>query len=235
MLLHPLNPAWWSDSPLIKGRSTTNRAFYISSGKRLMDVVCSSLALLLTFPVFILIAIAVRLSSPGPVLFRQKRVGKGGMVFDILKFRSMVVDAPECGPEITRSGDQRVTGVGAILRRTKLDELPQLWNVIRGDMSLVGPRPETPRYVAMYTDDQRQVLSVLPGLTDPASITYRHEEAVLGRETDPERFYIEYLMPHKLALNRQYLSNVSLRNDVRLIWRTVRAIFRASADTGRGV
>ena len=132
--LPPSSPAWLPDSQLINGRSTTNRAFYANSGKRLMDIFCSSLALLLTFPLLILVALAVRLSSQGPVVFRQKRVGKHGEIFNILKFRSMVADAPKCGPEITRAGDERVTGVGAILRKTKLDELPQFWNVLRGDI-----------------------------------------------------------------------------------------------------
>lgn len=234
-MLRRSNPAWRPDSPLIKSKSTTNVGFYARNGKRALDLVCSCLAVLLTSPVLILIAVAIKLSSPGPVLFRQKRVGKDGALFDILKFRSMVADAAQRGPEITGAGDERITALGGILRRTKLDELPQFWNVMRGDMSLVGPRPETPKYVAMYTDNQRKVLSVLPGLTDPASITYRHEEELLGQQSDPERFYIEHLLPRKLTLNRQYIADVSLRNDLRLLALTVRAIFRASADAGGGV
>ncbi|MGO9648142.1 MAG: sugar transferase [Terriglobales bacterium] len=201
-------------------------SFYARRGKRILDVVFSALALILVLPFLVLIAVAVKLSSPGPVLFRQERVGKGGVGFEILKFRSMRANAEAKGSQITGAWDKRVTRVGSVLRRTKLDELPQFWNVLRGDMSLVGPRPEVPNYVAMYTPEERAVLSIRPGITDPASILHRHEEKLLGQQLDPEQFYVKHLMPRKLAMNLMYLSNMSFAGDVRLICCTVVATIR---------
>ena len=209
-----------------------NIGFYARRGKRILDIIFSALALIMTFPFLGLIAVAVKLSSPGPVFFRQRRVGKRGVEFEILKFRSMCANAEASGSQITSAGDKRVTRVGSLLRRTKLDELPQFWNVLRGDMSLVGPRPEVPKYVALYNDEQREVLSVLPGLTDFATVAYRHEEELLGRQADPERFYVTQLMVHKLALNLKYVSELSLRVDIRLLYLTVRAVFGRTSPNG---
>ena len=180
-------------------------------------------------PLLLIIAVAVKLGSPGPVLFRQQRVGELGREFEILKFRSMTVNAEQKGPAVTAMGDSRVTGMGAILRRTKLDELPQLWNVVKGDMSLVGPRPEHPKYVALYTPAQRAVLSVAPGMTSPTSLKFRHEEEILGRQPDPERFYVEQLMPEKLSIDLNYVENLSMRNDLRLIFSSVIAMLKTQA------
>ncbi|MEW6580001.1 MAG: sugar transferase, partial [Chloroflexota bacterium] len=167
--------------------------------KRPFDLLASAIGLVFLSPLFALIALLIRLSSPGPIFYRARRVGRCGREFTLYKFRSMVANADRQGPGITTAGDPRVTPIGRVLRRTKLDELPQLWNVLRGDMSLVGPRPEDPRYVALYTPEQRRVLDVRPGITSLASIEYRHEEAVL-RGPDWEQRYIREVMPAKLTI-----------------------------------
>jgi lipopolysaccharide/colanic/teichoic acid biosynthesis glycosyltransferase len=172
------------------------------------------------------VAIAVRLGSAGPVLYTQERVGKDGKSFDLYKFRSMRSGADRDGALVTGGGDPRVTRVGRLLRATKLDELPQLWNVLRGDMSLVGPRPEVPRYVAHYTPDQRRVLAVRPGITDPATLAFRDEEVLLAGVPPAEReaHYVREVMPAKLALNLEYLERCGFWSDLGVIARTVGAV-----------
>ncbi len=194
--------------------------------KRLFDLLAATFALILLAPAFLLIAIAIRLDSPGPVFFRQERVGRGGVSFRIHKFRTMRADAVQAGPQITVGADPRITTVGRLLRRAKLDELPQLIDVIAGTMSLVGPRPEVPRYVAMYPPEVRaKVLSVRPGITDPASIEYRDENALLAGTADPERVYIEQIMPAKLRHAIRYVETMSFATDLRLIGETVRSVW----------
>lgn len=193
--------------------------------KRAFDVVVSAGAITLLLPFFLLIALGVRLDSPGPVLYRARRVGRGEQLFTLLKFRTMTLGADKLGPGVTGAQDRRITRMGSVLRRTKLDELPQLWNVLRGDMSLVGPRPEDPRYVALYTPQQRLVLNVRPGITSPASVTYRHEEALLTGP-DWETTYIQQVMPAKLALDLEYARHPTLRADIVIIARTVWVLFR---------
>jgi lipopolysaccharide/colanic/teichoic acid biosynthesis glycosyltransferase len=191
--------------------------------KRLFDIVCAALGLALLAPLLLLLALWVKLDTPGPVFYRQERVGRHGKPFLIHKFRSMRADA--AGPQITVGADPRITRSGRFLRSSKLDELPQLWDVLRGAMSLVGPRPEVPRYVALYPEAQRRiVLSVRPGITDPASLQFRHEGELLARAADPEREYVERLMPQKLALACEYVQQASLAGDLRIIWRTLRAL-----------
>ena len=193
--------------------------------KRLLDVFSSFAGLLLLAPLFAAIAVWIRLDSPGPVFFRQERVGRDGAPFRIHKFRTMRA-AP--GPDdlaITVGADPRITRAGAFLRRTKLDELPQLIDVLRGDMSLVGPRPEVPRYVADYPADVRaKVLSVRPGITDLASLQYRDESALLARAADPEREYREVVLPAKLRLAVEYVDHATLAGDLRLIGLTLRTL-----------
>lgn len=203
--------------------------------KRIFDLLFSAVALLLTAPALGLIALAIRWDSAGPVLFRQERVGRGGRVFRIRKFRTMVVDAAARGPAITIGQDPRITRVGAWLRRTKLDELPQLLDVLLGDMSLVGPRPEVPQYVALYPADLRErVLSVRPGITDPVSLKLADEASVLAASADPERTYREELLPAKLREAVAYAEQASLWSDLRIIAATVHALwFKASADEVR--
>ena len=192
--------------------------------KRAMDIAISAAALCVLWPVFLLIALAIVVDDPGPVFYRQVRVGRGGKPFRIFKFRTMVVDADKKGLSITVGRDSRITRVGAFLRKTKLDELAQLLNVLAGQMSFVGPRPEVPRYVELYTPYQRQVLLVRPGITDYASIAYRNENDLLAGADDPERMYIETIMPDKIELNMKYLREISPLTDVRLILRTVLAV-----------
>lgn len=192
--------------------------------KRAMDIAISAAALCVLWPVFLLIALAIVIDDPGPVFYRQVRVGRGGKPFRIFKFRTMVVDADKKGLSITVGRDSRITRVGAFLRKTKLDELAQLLNVLCGQMSFVGPRPEVPRYVELYTPYQRQVLLVRPGITDYASIAYRNENDLLAGADDPERMYIETVMPDKIELNMRYLREISPLADVRLILKTIIAV-----------
>jgi len=188
--------------------------------RRTVEIAIALVALVLLAPFFLVVALLVRATSPGPALFVQERVGRNGAPFRLLKFRTMVADAPRRGPAITAGADPRVTAVGRVLRRWKLDELPQLLNVLRGDMGLVGPRPEVPRYVAGYTAAQRRVLGVRPGITDPASLSYADEAEVLGRSTDAERTYVDVVLPDKLALSLAYLERRTLRSDLVVLVRT---------------
>ena len=192
--------------------------------KRAMDIAISAAALCVLWPVFLLIALAIVIDDPGPVFYRQVRVGRGGRPFRIFKFRTMVVDADKKGLSITVGRDSRITRVGAFLRKTKLDELAQLLNVLCGQMSFVGPRPEVPRYVELYTPYQRQVLLVRPGITDYASIAYRNENDLLAGADDPEKMYIETIMPDKIELNMKYLREISPLADLRMILKTVIAV-----------
>lgn len=196
-------------------------------GKRLFDLFFSGLGLLALGPLLLLIALAVKLDSPGPVFFRQERVGRHGRPFRIHKFRTMQHAPTGHGLQITVGADRRITRVGHFLRASKLDELAQLIDVWQGTMSLVGPRPEVPRYVAHYPADLRdKILSVRPGITDIASIEYRDESTVLARAADPEHAYIHEVLPHKLALAAAYVDQASVWLDVRLILRTIAAIVR---------
>lgn len=193
--------------------------------KRAFDVIFAGTGLLVLMPVLALCAIAVRMSSPGPIIFRQERVGLHGRVFQILKFRTMHAARTGRAPQITIGRDPRITGVGAFLRKWKLDELPQLWNVVAGDMSLVGPRPEVPRYVAIYPAAQRDlILSVRPGITDPCSIHLRNESDLLSQAVDPENFYVEVLLPEKLRISGHYVRNRSFLSDVRIIAMTIGSV-----------
>jgi lipopolysaccharide/colanic/teichoic acid biosynthesis glycosyltransferase len=201
--------------------------FYAKYAKRSLDVLSATAGLILLSPIFAMVACCIKSNSRGPVFFRQSRVGKDGRPFQILKFRSMSADLSQTGLNITVAGDARVTCVGKFLRRPKLDEFPQLWNVLLGEMSLVGPRPELSIYVAEYAPEQRIVLSVKPGITDPASLAYRHEEEILAGHADPEHFYRTRILPDKLARNVQYLQNITLRNDLRIISNTILSSFQS--------
>ena len=192
--------------------------------KRLFDMVCAALGLLVLSPVLLVCALLVGLTSPGGVLFRQERVGKDGVPFTIYKFRSMRKD--NAGLKISTSGDSRITPVGRGLRKAKLDELPQLWNVLKGDMSFVGPRPELREYTDLYTPEQRQVLLVRPGITGLASIRYRNENDLLSASADPNRTYIEEVMPAKLALDLEYIPRACVSYDIKLILETLVTVVR---------
>ena len=193
--------------------------------KRLFDFLAASVSLLALSPILILVGLVVKLNSSGPVLYRSTRVGKAGKPFHMFKFRTMVANADRLGPGITVGGDRRITPVGRFLRRTKLDELPQLINVVKGEMSLVGPRPEDPRYVALYTHEQRQILKVQPGITGAAALAYRHEEQMLVGP-DWERVYCAEVMPAKLEADLAYLSRRTFWSDVGLVVQTILVLFR---------
>ena len=189
--------------------------------KRAFDLGASTVGLAVLALPLVALGLLVRATSPGPALFRQQRLGRDGRLFSIFKLRTMVDGAAARGPAVTADGDPRVTRLGRFLRRSKLDELPQLINVWLGDMSLVGPRPEVPRYLGCYSPADRVVLAVRPGITDPASLCFRHEEELLARFDDRERAYTEVLLPMKLELARQYVAQQSLLGDVALILKTL--------------
>ena len=193
--------------------------------RRILDVSASAMGLVILSPLLIGLSVVVKLNDGGPVFYASRRVGRDGRNFALYKFRTMVIDADKQGPAITTAADRRITPAGAWMRRFKLDELPQLWNVLKGEMSLVGPRPEDPRYVARYTPEQRRVLAVRPGITSVASLAYRHEEQLLAGP-DWETVYCREILPAKLALELAYLHRRTFWSDVGVILRTVAAVFK---------
>ncbi len=194
---------------------------YVSHGKNILDRSLAFVAIICLSPLFLVIAVSVKLDSEGPVFFQQDRVGLHGKIFCLLKFRTMVEDASSLGPMVTKAGDQRVTNVGLFLRRYKLDELPQLINILAGEMSFVGPRPEIEKYVSVFSDDYKMILSVKPGLTDYASLAFKDEEKYLAQFDNMEYAYITKVLPRKIELYRQYLRKVSLVVDAVLILKTL--------------
>jgi lipopolysaccharide/colanic/teichoic acid biosynthesis glycosyltransferase len=198
--------------------------------KRCFDVVASALGLILLSPLLLAAAAAVRCSSPGPALFRQERMGRSFRPFQILKLRTMLVDAPRLGGSLTLGDDDsRITRVGRLLRRWKIDELPQLINVLRGEMSLVGPRPEVPKYANLFHDDYAEILAVRPGLTDEASLKYRNEAAQLSAAADPEAEYVSRILPDKIALAKAYRREASFCGDLLILGRTMLAVVRGGS------
>ena len=193
---------------------------------RFFDFILSLVGLVVLAPIFIVLAIWIKTDSKGPVFYKQVRVGQNGIDFGLFKFRSMVVDADKKGLITVGGRDPRITRSGYVIRKYKLDELPQLINVLVGDMSLVGPRPEVKKYVELYTDEQQKVLSVKPGITDYASIEYMDENEILGKSTDPEKTYIEEIMPEKIKYNMKYIKNRSLIEYFKIIFLTVLKIIR---------
>jgi lipopolysaccharide/colanic/teichoic acid biosynthesis glycosyltransferase len=189
--------------------------------KRIFDLVLSAIGLLLSMPIMIPIAIWIKIDSSGSIFFRQTRVGQFGKEFKIYKFRTMITQAEKIGAQITIGKDPRITRSGEFLRKYKLDEIPQLINVLKGEMSFVGPRPEVPRYVALYSQEQHQVLNISPGITDLASLQFRNENEILAQAKDPEAFYIHEVMPHKIQLNLKYVAVANLITDIRIIIATI--------------
>ncbi|MDF1563925.1 MAG: sugar transferase [Deltaproteobacteria bacterium] len=192
--------------------------------KRLLDLALAGGGLAALWPLLLLLSVAVKLDSPGPAFYGHERVGRGWSRFKVWKFRTMVTGADRAGAAVTAGGDPRITRLGRLLRKTKLDELPQLWNVLVGEMSMVGPRPEAPRYAEAYREAYDEILSLRPGITDEAAITYRNEEEVLAAAEDPEAAYLEEVLPKKIELYREYLEEHSLAGDLELILRTLRAV-----------
>lgn len=193
---------------------------------RVFDILFSAIGLIILSPIFLIIAIWIKLDSKGAVLYKQKRVGKNGVDFMIYKFRSMHTDADKRGLLTVGGKDSRVTGIGHFIRKYKIDELPQLLNVIKGDMSIVGPRPEVRKYVDLYTPAQQRILEVRPGITDVASVRFKNENELLGKQQDPEKFYIECIMPAKLKLNMLYIESPTVGNYFRILWLTVKYVLK---------
>ena len=193
---------------------------------RFFDFILSLVGLVVLAPIFIVLAIWIKIDSKGPVFYKQVRVGENGIDFGLFKFRSMVVDADKKGLITVGGRDPRITRSGYFIRKYKLDELPQLINVLVGDMSLVGPRPEVRKYVDLYTDEQQKVLSVKPGITDYASIEYMDENEILGKSRDPEKTYIEEIMPEKIKYNMKYIQNKNVSEYFKIIFLTLLKIVR---------
>lgn len=189
---------------------------------RTVEVILSIFGLVISSPVLILTAVLIKLTSPGPILFRQVRMGRGGREFTLLKFRSMRVS--EKGALVTAAGDDRISKVGKLIRRTKIDELPELWNIVRGEMSIVGPRPEVPQLVDLSDPLWNEILRVSPGLTDPVTLQLRNEEDLLAQVTDREAFYKNILQPYKLRGYAHFVRNRTWKRDVEIIFRTMKAI-----------
>ncbi len=192
---------------------------------RVFDLLFSLFGLLLLIPIFLVIAIAVKISSKGPIFYKQERVGKLGKPFRLYKFRSMYINSDKKGLITVGNNDSRITPVGRFLRKYKLDELPQLINVLKGSMSIVGPRPEVSKYVVLYNDYQRRILSIKPGITDFASIYFRNENEILSNKSDPESYYINVLIPQKIRLNMIYILNYNFKVYFFVIFKTIKSIF----------
>lgn len=191
---------------------------------RLLDIIFSILGIIILLPLFLIICLIIKADSKGGCFFIQERIGKGGKPFGILKFRTMRCGADADGLLTIGTHDRRITRVGSFLRKTKIDELPQLWNVLKGEMSIVGPRPEVEKYVLLYTEEQRRVLSVRPGITDYASIEYVNENEILSQASDPDRAYIEKVMPHKIKLSMRYLEHYCVSEYLKIIFLTLKKI-----------
>ncbi len=192
---------------------------------RFFDILFSVIGLILLIPIFIIVGIAIKIDSKGPILYRQKRIGKNGIDFFLLKFRSMYTESDKKGLITIGNNDSRITRVGRFIRKYKIDELPQLLNVLNGSMSLVGPRPEVSKYVELYNNYQRRVLSIRPGITDFASIYFKNENEILNNKSDPEEYYIKYLVPQKIRLNLIYINNYNVKTYFLIIFKTIKSVF----------
>ena len=197
---------------------------YENFGKRLFDIVFSFCGLTLLSPFFVIMALLIKIGSPGPIFFFQERMGKGGDNFKLIKFRSMHINPAQEKKGFNPGDDARVTRLGKFIRRAKIDELPELINIFKGEMSIIGPRPEVSRYVEIYPDKFNKILSVRPGLSDFASIKYRDEEKILSNQSDPERFYIETILPDKLRLAQKYINAISFQTDIKIIFKTLKEL-----------
>ncbi|MDK0562104.1 sugar transferase [Clostridium perfringens] len=191
----------------------------------MFDLFFSLIGIIITIPIFILVSIMIKLTSKGPIIFKQERVGKNKKIFYIYKFRTMTdCDDRASDRQVTVINDQRITRIGRILRKYKIDELPQLYNVLKGDMSFVGPRPEVKKYVKFYEEEYDEILKIKPGITDLASIEYIDENTIISKYSDPEKVYIEEVLPKKLMLNKRYIEEMSIKNDILLILKTIKKI-----------
>ncbi|MDC4250803.1 sugar transferase [Clostridium perfringens] len=197
----------------------------LNIAKRTFDLFFSLIGIIITIPILILVSIMIKLTSKGPIIFKQERVGKNKKIFYIYKFRTMTdCDDKASDRQVTVINDQRITRIGRILRKYKIDELPQLYNVLKGDMSFVGPRPEVKKYVKFYEEEYDEILKIKPGITDLASIEYIDENTIISKYSDPEKVYIEEVLPKKLMLNKRYIEEMSIKNDILLILKTIKKI-----------
>ncbi|EHK2365450.1 sugar transferase [Clostridium perfringens] len=197
----------------------------LNIAKRTFDLFFSLIGIIITIPILILVSIMIKLTSKGPIIFKQERVGKNKKIFYIYKFRTMTdCDDRASDRQVTVINDQRITRIGRILRKYKIDELPQLYNVLKGDMSFVGPRPEVKKYVKFYEEEYDEILKIKPGITDLASIEYIDENTIISKYSDPEKIYIEEVLPKKLMLNKRYIEEMSIKNDILLILKTIKKI-----------
>ncbi|MEM3112426.1 MAG: sugar transferase [Candidatus Anstonellales archaeon] len=201
-------------------------SFYIRYGKRIFDFTASLLGLIILSPFLLVIAMLIYLSDGRPVFFKQKRIGKDFISFNFIKFRTMIVNKENSGPLVTQGNDPRITPLGRFLRKTKIDELPQLINVLKGEMSIVGPRPEVEKYVMMFKDEYKEILRVKPGITDYATIEFIDEEAILNQYRDVEEGYIREVLPRKIELYKKYISEISFLTDIKLILKTLLRIVK---------
>lgn len=197
---------------------------YKNFGKRIFDIVATLIGVILLLPLIVVIIVWIKTTSKGPLFYVQKRVGLNFKEFNLYKFRSMVVNADKVGPSVTSGDDPRITKIGKILRKTKIDELPQLINVLKGDMSLVGPRPEVMKFVKQKKEEYKKILTIKPGITDNAAIEYRDEETIMEQYENKEKAYIDIVLPEKIKLYNQYLINISFINDVKLILKTLKIL-----------
>lgn len=197
----------------------------LNIAKRTFDLFFSLIGIIITIPILILVSIMIKLTSKGPIIFKQERVGKNKKIFYIYKFRTMTdYDDKASDRQVTVINDQRITRIGRILRKYKIDELPQLYNVLKGDMSFVGPRPEVKKYVKFYEEEYDEILKIKPGITDLASIEYIDENTIISKYSDPEKIYIEEVLPKKLMLNKRYIEEMSIKNDILIILKTIKKI-----------
>jgi lipopolysaccharide/colanic/teichoic acid biosynthesis glycosyltransferase len=210
----------------VENSNDSTEGFYGRYGKRIFDLLLSVPSLVILSPVFLASAILIKLETTGPVTFSQERIGKGKRTFRLYKFRTMVKDASRMGPPVTRANDGRITNVGKLLRKFKVDEMLQIINVIKGDMSVIGPRPEIKKYVDMFEADYEQVLRIKPGMTDYALIAFRNEEDILSTFHDVEEGYVREVLPKKIKLYKKYMAEMSLATDVRIFWGTIWEILR---------
>ena len=197
---------------------------YKNFGKRIFDIVATLIGGILLLPLIVIIIVWIKTTSKGPLFYVQKRVGLNFKEFNLYKFRSMVVNADKVGPSVTSGDDPRITKIGKILRKTKIDELPQLINVLKGDMSLVGPRPEVMKFVKQKKEEYKKILTIKPGITDNAAIEYRDEETIMEQYENKEKAYIDIVLPEKIKLYNQYLNNISFLGDLKLILKTIKVI-----------
>ncbi len=197
---------------------------YKNFGKRIFDIVATLIGGILLLPLIVIIIVWIKTTSKGPLFYVQERVGINFKQFNLYKFRTMIVNADKVGPSVTSGDDPRITKIGKILRKTKIDELPQLINVLKGDMSLVGPRPEVMKFVKQKKEEYKKILTIKPGITDNAAIEYRDEETIMEQYENKEKAYIDIVLPEKIKLYNQYLINISFINDVKLILKTLKIL-----------